>query len=68
METPARSYDRDVDNFKDDLQALYPGSSGDRKFLVANLELLTDKQVTLPMENVIQFGEYYRAFAKVLTF
>jgi len=54
--------------FKDDLQALYPGSSGDRKFSVANLELLTDKQATLPMENVIQFGEYYRAFAKVSTF
>lgn len=54
--------------FKDDLLALYPGSSGDRKFSIANLEVLTDKQATLPMENVHQFGEYYRAFAKVSAF
>jgi hypothetical protein len=54
--------------FKDDLHELYPGASGDRKFSVANLEGLTDKQATLPMENSAQFGEYYRAFAKISAF
>src|SRR5271156_5301257 len=54
--------------FKDDLFALYPGATGDRKFSVANLEVLTDKQATLPMENSAQFGEYYRTFTKITTF
>jgi len=35
---------------------------------IANLEVLTDKQSTLPMEILAQFGEYYRAFAKISTF
>jgi len=56
------------EEFKKELHALYPGSTGDRKYSVANLEALTEKQATIPMETSEEFGRYYRAFSKVATF
>jgi hypothetical protein len=56
------------EEFKKEIHALYPGSTGDRKYSVANLEALTEKQATIPMETSEEFGRYYRAFSKVATF
>ena len=56
------------EEFKNELYALYPGSTGDRKYSVANLEALTEKQATIPMESSEEFGRYYRAFSKIATF
>ena len=56
------------EEFKKELYALYPGSTGDRKYSVANLEALTEKQASVPMETSEEFGRYYRAFSKVATF
>jgi len=55
-------------DFQKELYALYPGSTGDRKYSVANLEALTEKQATLPMESSEQFGQYYHAFSKISSF
>ena len=54
--------------FQKEIHVLYPGSTGDRKYSVANLEALTEKQATLPMESSEQFGKYYRAFSKISGF
>ena len=56
------------EEFKKEIYALYPGSTGDRKYSVANLETLTEKQATIPMESSEEFGRYYRAFSKISTF
>jgi len=56
------------EEFKKEIHALYPGSTGDRKYSVANLEALTKKQATIPMETSEEFGQYYQAFLKVATF
>jgi hypothetical protein len=55
-------------DFEKELYALYPGSTGDRKYSVANLEMLTEKQASVTMESSEQFGQYYRAFSKIATF
>jgi hypothetical protein len=39
-------------NFKKEIYALYPGSTGDRKYRTLDLEVLTEKQVTLSIENL----------------
>ena len=56
------------EEFKKEIHALYLGSTADRKYLVANLEALTEKQATIPMETSEEFGRYYQAFSKVATF
>ena len=56
------------EEFKKEIHALYPGSTGDRKYSVANLEALTEKQASVPMETSEEFGRYYRAFSKVATY
>ena len=56
------------EEFKKEIYALYPGSTGDRKYSVANLETLTEKQATIPMESSEEFGRYYRTFSKISTF
>lgn len=55
-------------DFKNEIFALYPGSTGDRMHSVATLEILTEKQAAKEMTTSQQFGEYYRAFAKIATF
>ncbi len=55
-------------NLKTDIYALYPGSAGDRKYSVANLEMLTEKQAAVPMETSVQFGKYFRSFSKIAQF
>ncbi|KAH9483411.1 hypothetical protein JR316_0002877 [Psilocybe cubensis] len=54
--------------FKRELLAQYPGSTGDRKYSVANLEMLTEKQAAGQITNSEQFGTYYRAFSKISRF
>ena len=56
------------EEFKKEIHAVYPGSTGDRKYLVANLEALTEKQATIPMETSEEFSRYSWAFLKVATF
>ncbi|KAF8800844.1 hypothetical protein BYT27DRAFT_7227300 [Phlegmacium glaucopus] len=55
-------------DFKDELTKLYPGATGDRKYSVIDLELLAEKQATVPMKSQAQFGEYFRAFMKIAVF
>ncbi len=54
--------------FKDEIYELYPGSTGDRKYTIVNLEALTDAQVRTNMETTAQFGAYYRAFSQISNF
>jgi hypothetical protein len=58
----------DWKKFKDELYQLYPGSTGDRRYSIGNLEMLAEKQAMVPIENSAQFGEYYRAFSKIANF
>jgi hypothetical protein len=58
----------DWKQFKEEIVALYPGAGGDRKYSIGNLEALTDRQATIPIETSAQFGEYYRAFSKIASF
>lgn len=54
--------------FKEEIYELYPGSTGDRKYTLVNLEALTDAQVRTNMETTAQFGAYYRAFTQISNF
>lgn len=52
----------DWDAFKTELCSFYPGSSGDRRYSVANLEMVVEKQAGTPITTAEQFGAYYRSF------
>ncbi|PPQ75015.1 hypothetical protein CVT25_005597 [Psilocybe cyanescens] len=54
--------------FKRELFAQYPGSTGDRKYSVADLEILTEKQATGLIMTSEQFGTFYRLFTKISRF
>ena len=56
------------EEFKKEIHTLYPGSTGDRKYSIVNLEALTKKQASIPMETSEEFGRYYWAFSKVATY
>ncbi|KAF9470608.1 hypothetical protein BDN70DRAFT_821139 [Pholiota conissans] len=66
-QTPNAKTD-DWARFKTEIYKLYPGSTGDRKYSVANLEMITEKNAAIPMETSSQYGEYYRAFCKIANF
>ncbi|MFI5420871.1 MAG: retropepsin-like aspartic protease, partial [Nitrososphaerales archaeon] len=53
--------------FKKELFEFYPGStdSGDRKFSVGNLEMLSEKQSETKITTADQFGAYYRSFMTI---
>ncbi|KAF4621494.1 hypothetical protein D9613_001245 [Agrocybe pediades] len=48
--------------FKEELYPFYPGSAGERRYSVANLETFVEKQAMVPITNGDQFGAYYRMF------
>jgi hypothetical protein len=57
----------DWKQFKDQLYLLYPGSTGDRKFSIGDLEMLKSKQwfqlrTRLSLENTIEPSRKYRNF------
>ena len=54
--------------FKTELCGYYPGSTGDRRYSVANLEMLVEKQAASPITTSEQFGAYYRAFNTISRF
>lgn len=48
----------DWDNFKKDLFDLYPGSTGERKYSIVNLQTLIEKQVQVIIEDAEDLGTY----------
>ncbi|PPQ83862.1 hypothetical protein CVT25_000920 [Psilocybe cyanescens] len=54
--------------FKRELFAQYPGSTGDCKYSVADLEMLTEKQAAGQITTAEQFGIFYRSFMKISRF
>ncbi|KJA25401.1 hypothetical protein HYPSUDRAFT_134909, partial [Hypholoma sublateritium FD-334 SS-4] len=51
--------------FKDKIYKLYPGSQSERKYNIVNLKAMTDKQMRMPIESAVQFGEYYHDFTQI---
>jgi hypothetical protein len=58
----------DWKQFKKELFELYPGSSGERKYSIANLQTLIEKQANNSITDVEDFGMYRRAFLAVATY
>ena len=58
----------DWEQFKKKLYALYPGSTHERKYSVANLVSLVEKQATVNIANAEEFGAYSRSFQMVASF
>jgi hypothetical protein len=56
------------EGFKQELYDLYPGSSGERKYSVANLSALTEKQASGTIQNAKDFGTYKRSFLTIATY
>ena len=54
--------------FKKELYELYPGSSGERKYSIVNLQLLIEKQLSSCIEDAEDFGVYWRSFLTVATY
>ena len=54
--------------FKKELFELYPGSTGERKYSIANLQSLIEKQASVRIKNADDFGTYRRSFLTVATF
>lgn len=54
--------------FKKELFELYPGSSGERKYSIANLQSLIEKQASVRIEDAEDFGVYRRSFLTVATY
>ena len=54
--------------FKKELCDLYPGSTGERKYSIANLKALTEKQANSDIHNAEDFGTYKRAFLTISAF
>ncbi|PPR06051.1 hypothetical protein CVT26_007514 [Gymnopilus dilepis] len=55
--------------FKTAILRLYPEANQDRKYTFADLELLTEKYAeTGSMNDVLQFGDYYRDFLRISSF
>ena len=56
------------EKFKKELFELYPGSSGERKYSIANLQSLIEKQASSRIEDAEDFGVYRRSFLTVATY
>jgi hypothetical protein len=54
--------------FKKEIFELYSGSTGERKYLIANLQTLIEKQVLANIEDSDDFGTYRRTFLTVATY
>lgn len=58
----------DWEKFKKELFELYPGSTGERKYSIANLQTLIEKQATADIADAEEFGVYRRSFLTVATY
>jgi gag-polyprotein putative aspartyl protease len=58
----------DWNKFKTELFELYPGSSGERKYSIANLQSLIERQALVNIEDSDEFGTYRRNFLTVATY
>src|SRR5271170_6720166 len=56
------------DQFKKELCDLYPGSTGERKYSVASIAALTEKQANNLIQDADDFGAYKRAFLAIASF
>ena len=56
------------DQFKKELFKLYPGSSGERKYSITNLQMLVEKQATVKIKDGEDFREYSRVFLTMATY
>lgn len=55
-------------SFKKELFELYPGSTGERKYSIANLQSLIEKQSMIKIKDADHFGVYRRSFLTVATY
>ena len=58
----------DWKQFKSELFELYPGSTGERKYSIANLQTLIEKNALVNIEDADDFGAYRRNFLTVATY
>lgn len=58
----------DWEQFKKEIFDLYPGSTGERKYSIANLAKLVEKQTFSNITNAEEFGTYRRAFLAIATY
>ena len=58
----------DWEQFKKELFELYPSSSGERKYSIANLQTLIDRHAKINIEDADDFGTYRRAFLTIATY
>jgi hypothetical protein len=58
----------DWEQFKKEIFELYPGSTGERKYSIANLQTLIEKQALVNIEDSDDFGTYRRTFLTVATY
>ena len=58
----------DWEQFKKEIYELYPGSTGERKYSIANLQTLIEKQALVNIEDSDDFGTYRRTFLTVATY
>ena len=56
------------EQFKEELFDLYPGSTGERRYSVANLQSLAKRQALAVITNAKEFGAYQRSFMTVASF
>ena len=58
----------DWTKFKKELFELYPGSTGERKYAIANLQSVIEKQAKTKIGDAEEFGIYRRTFLTVATY
>ncbi|KAJ3555802.1 hypothetical protein NP233_g12120 [Leucocoprinus birnbaumii] len=54
--------------FKADITALYPGSEESARYTVTDLENFVETNATVPIQDRLRFGEYYRTFVTIATY
>ena len=55
----------DWETFKTAITSLYPGADGDRRYSYRDLEDLVEKNSSKPVNNINQFGQFYRDFVRI---
>jgi hypothetical protein len=56
------------EQFKKELYELYPGSTGEQKYLVTSLQSLIKKWVSDPIDTAEEFGIYHHSFLMIASF
>ena len=54
--------------FKDAVLKLYPGADGERKWTIADLDMLTGEWSRMGFRNKEEFGDYHRRFLSIVGF